>query len=97
MDTTSSLRWKAPAHHELLWEEWEREFVVFDPRSGHTHLLNEMAAASLQALASHSLDAEELTRFLALEFGVAENEALARHVADMLAHFDDIGLIEPDL
>jgi PqqD family protein of HPr-rel-A system len=91
------LRWKTPSESGLLWEHWDNEFVVFDPRSGHTHLLNEMAAVALKALDTRAFTGLELTRFLASEFSVSSDDPeLERHVEQMLAHFDELGLVEPD-
>jgi PqqD family protein of HPr-rel-A system len=85
-----------PPDCELLWERFEPEFVVFDPRSGCTHLLNEMAAAALKTLASRTLDARELSELLAAEFGVSADEELIDRVVEMLDYLDAMGLVEPE-
>jgi PqqD family protein of HPr-rel-A system len=96
MDDLPRMRWRVPPDCELLWERFEPEFVVFDPRSGCTHLLNEMAAAALKTLASRALDARELSELLAAEFRVSADEELLDRVAEMLDYLDAMGLVEPE-
>jgi PqqD family protein of HPr-rel-A system len=96
MNDSPAMRWRVPPDCELLWERFEPEFVVYDPRSGCTHLLNEMAATALKTLAGHALDARELAHHLANDFHVPADDELVDRVTEMLEYLDAMGLVEPE-
>ena len=67
--------------------------VVFDRRSGQTHILNATAAQALGLLMSGPLPAAELSRQMALNLDPgADAPALVREI---LSTFDALGLVEP--
>lgn len=43
-------RWRAAGCAPLAWRAWDDEFVVFNPRTGSTHLLSELAGEVLRGL-----------------------------------------------
>ncbi|MGD2081621.1 MAG: HPr-rel-A system PqqD family peptide chaperone [Chromatiales bacterium] len=78
---------------DLLWETWDDEHFVFNPRSGETHVLNELAGAMLRALAERPRTAAELTA----EFreGLSGTDQDVEHaVTALLAQLDQLGLVD---
>ena len=84
--------WKLP---RLIWKSWGEEVVVFNLASGHTHLLNPVAAHALKLLEQKPLSADELSQRLASLDGLASDEQLIEHVKKLLSKLDEMGLIEP--
>ena len=77
-----------------MWESWEEESIVFDPRSGQTHVLTAVAAEALLHLHATPRTEAELTQHLANEFNLETDDTLRQHVEDMLNHFYELGLVE---
>ena len=84
--------WKLP---RLILKSWGEEVVVFNLASGHTHLLNPVAAQALKILEQKPLSADELSQRLASLDGLASDEQLIEHVKKLLSKLDEMGLIEP--
>lgn len=55
-------QWQARNFDQLLYETWDTETFVFNPASGHTHVLNEEAFALLQDLAIHPSSDRQLAK-----------------------------------
>lgn len=86
--------WHGPAPEDLLWLNAEAEAVVFDCRSGQTHLLNPAATAALRRLVQGPADAAGLAGGLAAA-QIADEAASLELAAEILAVFDRLGLAEP--
>ena len=95
MTSAESLAYGVPTGIEFLSVRWDQETVLFDPRSGDTHLLNAMAAAALSALQRGPTDAYELTQHLAGSFEESADDSLASGVEELIAQLVELGLIEP--
>lgn len=87
-------RWRAAAAEDLVWLSWGGDHVAYHRSSGKTHFLNDSSHFLLTELLREPRDIEAV----AAAFGAGEGEgedAGARHeVASMLAHFEELGLIE---
>ena len=80
----------------LIWRSWnDDEFVVYHRPSGETHLLNPIAAATLRRLEQVPSSLDELCERIASEFETAEPAEYRSSLADLLDHFDGLGLIRP--
>jgi PqqD family protein of HPr-rel-A system len=79
---------------QLLWEQFDDEYFVFNPASGHTHVLNALGAATLQQLAGEPLTADELLARLQAQVGADGSEALHQALPEHLSQLAAIGLIE---
>lgn len=94
MSDNSVTRWKVGCA-SLRWRQWRREFVVFDPRSGDTHVLNAVAAEALRILESSQASASELAAAVgrqAEDEGGVDREAMMGRLIERL---DELGLVEP--
>lgn len=87
--------WQLCDRSALLMRNWGEDFAVFNPLSGHTHLLDSTAGALLQALASGPLSETDLQRVLAAKLGFEEEEPLEVPLGQLLIQLDEQGLIAP--
>lgn len=86
-------RWTGVAAADRLWEQFDDEYFVFNPASGHTHLLNALGAAVLQLLDSEALTEQQLLQSLREQVG-DDDDRLAAALATHLEQLAIIGLIE---
>ena len=80
---------------QLQWKSWQDGDVVFNARSGNTHLLTPLAAQVLHKLARQPATSFELARGLAADAALESGEDLVKSVEQLLANLDELGLIEP--
>lgn len=80
-------RWRAVPESALAWREWDREFVVFNQRTGGTHLLGEFAGEVLRHLvaAGSGATADALAAGLAASPNAADPGAWTQAVAEVLS------------
>jgi PqqD family protein of HPr-rel-A system len=95
MSVAKPLAWKIGDASKLCWRIWDGECVVFDSRSGETHLLNPLAVEVLQTLEQGPADGSHLTRLIASTFALEAEPDLARAVDEVLTRLDELGLTEP--
>jgi PqqD family protein of HPr-rel-A system len=86
-------RWSAPGRGQLLFLEDDGGTVVFDRRSGQTHILNETAMQALVLLMDRPLRAVDLSQQMALTLEPGSDAPALVH--DILSTFDALGLAEP--
>lgn len=86
--------WCAPGADSVEWRHWDDESVLYDCRSGQTHLLTTLASAALQLLARRDLEVHELARQLAETWDLPDTEEFAAQIGTLLRQLDDLGLVE---
>lgn len=91
-DGTNSV-WVALNEKELLWEQFEDEFLVFSERSGETHFLNLTAAEVLIRLQAGPGTLSEVVADLCEAFDMEENPVLAEQIAAVIKGFEHEGLV----
>lgn len=89
-----AISYKVPEQAEFLWEHWDDESVLFDPRSGESHLLKSLAAEALLILQEKPLNAAQLTRTLRTLFDISPDQLKNEHIDNLLQQFEEIGLVE---
>jgi PqqD family protein of HPr-rel-A system len=77
------------------WRFWGDEAVIYNCNSGDTHLLNRIAADTLETLQNTPASTEELTRMLALRFGIDADREFLKQMDELLLNFYEQGLIKP--
>ena len=94
----SQPRWRAVPAEALLWREWDGEIVVFNQKSGSTHLLGQLAGEVLRRLtaADQGLTIPELAADLTDDPVGQDAEAWTRAVAGVLSDFARLRLAHPD-
>ncbi|MBF0421609.1 MAG: HPr-rel-A system PqqD family peptide chaperone [Magnetococcales bacterium] len=85
-------RWQRRADLSFSSVPFDGSFILFNPRSGQTHLVNELVMDILEALLHHPMDGRELVASLNLE--ADEKEALPK-MERILSELDHLGLIFP--
>lgn len=60
MYSSSKDAWESSCFELFLTEEFEGEYIAFNPLSGETHVLNEYARAILEHIARAPLTVDEL-------------------------------------
>ena len=86
--------WRVPAHNDLLWEEWETEYTIFDRRSGETHLISELPAQVLRLLSRQSANTSHLAAELARLCEVDNSKHWLEQTSGIINNLTSIGLIE---
>lgn len=85
--------WRVPAGRGLRWRSWDGEHLVYHENSGDTHRLNAVGEAVLLAIAEDGSTTEQVIEQVATVLR-AERSTLAGPIAELLARFEDLGLIE---
>ena len=86
--------WRTPAATPTI-RDWNGDFAVYNPLSGHTHILDLVAGEVLLLLQQRPQSDAELRERVAALLEMPSDEALATRVDRILEHLDEIGLIEP--
>jgi len=91
-------RWHALPADALAWREWDGEVVVFNQRTGSTHLLGDVAGEVFRRLiaAARGATVDALAAGLNDDPVAADGEAWTRSVAEVLSEFARLGLAQPD-
>lgn len=90
---TGTRRWKVAGEAPLPFRDWDGEFTVFNPCSGHTHFLDFVAGTVLQLLADGPRDEAELARLMADRLELPADAALQESLRRLLEQLDEQGLI----
>ena len=77
-------------------QSWDDESVLYDPRSGETHLLSLFAAVLLNLMFSQTgvASTEELAQRLSVEIELDRDAQFDQALAESLDQFQALGLIE---
>ena len=86
--------WAAPSPERLLWHDLGPVAVVFNARSGDTHVVDPLAHEALALLVESPRTASALTSTLA-DLLEAPADEVGPKVDAILAEFDRLGLIFP--
>ena len=86
--------WTIPLWLNLQWRRWGDEFIVFNPTSGQTHLLNLVAGKALKLLEKSPASPSEVMDRLCETTGVESSTEFLDHLRRLFSEFDDLGLVE---
>ncbi len=76
-------------------ESWGDESIVYNPRSGETHQLNELAVEILKILEAQPASLTALTQKICTAFLVEDQDDLTNQLELLVGQLDSLGLIEP--
>ena len=93
MRGTSTVKFRA--QDGLIWRRWGDEYVVYNPLSGDSHLVDFVSAQGLLQLAERQISAEDLVDELSTILGISADEDLVRYVGRMTTEFVELGLARP--
>ena len=75
---------------------WDGDYVVYNPLSGNTHILDIVTGEVLKVIAAGPARASALCKRVANFLDLpADDGNLTNHVGEILGVLDDLGLIEP--
>ncbi len=78
----------------FLWEHLDEESVVYDTRSGQTHLLNALAVEAMLRLQAGDFSLRALAGELATLCETPANDAFRADLVALLRQLSDLGLVE---
>ncbi|MFT5448985.1 MAG: PqqD family protein of HPr-rel-A system [Gammaproteobacteria bacterium] len=95
-------RWRVMRPQRLRVRRWDDEVVVYDDRSGDTHILDDFAGYVLEGLMCSSASTDELLdAWLALDSRDHDESTLRRsnavHLNDVIRRLRHQGIVKPVL
>ena len=85
--------WHAPETDDILWAEWDDEFIAFHRPSGKTHLLNAASEALLTRILSEPKTSRDIVRELTCESDRTVGDGLVAGIDDLLMRLEELGLV----
>jgi PqqD family protein of HPr-rel-A system len=95
LPTQAATAWRVPLDAALRLRCWKDEYVVYNPLTGNTHLLDIVAGELLVRILEGVVTTDQLCRHIARFLELPEDEHTRENVAAILAVLDDLELIEP--
>ena len=95
MATDVSVAWQGVAGTILAIRYWGGDYVVYNPLSGNTHILDIATGELLKAIVNERMTTHDVCRCLAQFLEVPDGADVADSVGRILNHLDELGLIEP--
>lgn len=87
--------WRVNPDLALSWRRWREEYVVFNPATGNTHVLDAIAGEILLLVERGPVAWQELRRHMAEFLGAPDDQRLAQTVRQAIGRLDELVLIEP--
>jgi PqqD family protein of HPr-rel-A system len=84
----------ALSNEELLWQDWDDCYIVFQLSSGETHVFNETTAIVLRYLEKAPATMAELLYHTGESLGVGPGGISPDDMAFVVTRLDELGLIE---
>jgi PqqD family protein of HPr-rel-A system len=83
-----------PSATELLWQEWDGVYMLYQPSSAETHVFNETTALILRSLDGGPLSADSVKNRTEAALGIPPGELDAEDFAFAIGRLEELGLIE---
>jgi PqqD family protein of HPr-rel-A system len=93
-DDVDILAWQLRAGQQLRMVAGNGEAVLYNDRSGETHLLSAIAVSMLQQLKNDPANFSSISTFLASVWEFESDEELRQTVHALLAELEGLSLIE---
>ena len=88
--------WRLGIPGQLPLHCWDGDYVVYNPLSGNTHILDIVTGEVLQTIMAGEVGISEICQHVAHFLEVPNDNSIAEHVKRILATLDRLALIEPD-
>lgn len=88
-----SSRYRLAGTAPLHWRRWADEYLLYDPDSGDTHLLDETAWNVLAALERQPADLDTLASDVARALGLGLTRQVLEQVATLVRELESSGLL----
>ena len=79
---------------QLHWRFWEEQYVVYNGGSGHTHILDPVAALILQEVLEKAVGTDELIDRIVSMLGLVPTKEVRENLEQVLWNLDELGLLE---
>ncbi|TQV83666.1 HPr-rel-A system PqqD family peptide chaperone [Denitrobaculum tricleocarpae] len=87
--------WYVPESGSLVWRSFDSYSLLYNERSGNTHVLDPLSREILDLLQESPRDERALLQELTSLVGDDDPEALREAIGEALVAFDSAGLIFP--
>lgn len=88
-------KWRLTTHTAPPLRYWGGDYIVYNPLSGDTHLLDIVAGEALRAIIAGPIASSAICERVASLLEVPSDERVAENVGAILTRLDELGLIEP--
>lgn len=78
----------------LIWQEWDKVYIVYQPSSAETHVFNETTVLILRCLEQCQLSADAVKEWTETALGVDAGKLDADDFAFATMRLEELGLIE---
>ena len=95
LDRSKTQNWRLAGREPLRWRCWAGDYVVFDPFSGQTHMLDIVTGQVLKLIETGPSGSDRIRSEISAFLEVDDDARLAEAVSDLLARLEDVGLISP--
>lgn len=92
--TAPARRWRVPAGEPFAWAHAPSGHVLYHRPSGQTHFLNDGTTLLIDRCLLEPQDAEGAALALAALQNAEPDPRFLRHVAELLTHLEELGLVE---
>lgn len=92
MSGGTATEWIGIQAASLLWEDLGDGFALFQPRSGQTHFLTELAGLVLRCLGSEGVPFDAIVHSVAEEAELEVDTELTENLEVVLMRFEYLGL-----
>ena len=82
------------AHFELIWQDWDGIYIVYQPSSAETHVFNETTALILKCLEHGPLSADEVKVQTEAALCVGQGELASDDFAFATTRLEELGLVD---
>ena len=87
--------WRITVGRALPFRAWDGDYVVYNPLSGNTHVLDIVTGEVLTTIMAGNVRGGDLCRRVADFLEVPNDPSVAEQVGKILIALDRLGLIEP--
>ena len=94
LDNNPLLKFGSEPGTDLLWRLWDDEVIVYDDRSGDTHLLQGLGAELFLELLNGPVRLDELTERTAAALDFENDSQFQQYVEQTVAEFIRLHLLE---
>jgi PqqD family protein of HPr-rel-A system len=82
------------ATSELVWQEWDDVYIVYQPSSAETHVFNETTALILRCIEQGPQSADAVKDWTEAALGDAQGKLAADDFAFATTRLEELGLID---
>jgi len=93
-DSHDELQWTCSVFRDILYRCWEDEYFLFNPNTGHTHVLNHFSWDILSKCAEQPCSESALLDLVSAGNSTEDLESLVESLDIHLDHLAQLGFLE---